>query len=287
MYSLSPSELEALRIFIDENLNNGFIRPSNSPHGAPILFVKKKSGELRLCVDYRGLNRISKKNRYPLPLLSDLLDTLKKARCYTKIDLRHTYHLVHIADGEEWKTTFRTCYGSFEWLVVPFGLTNAPATFQRFMNDIFHDLLDIWVVVYLDDILIYSEDMSQHRAHIKEVLRRLRANGLYAGAQKCEFHKDTVEYLGFILSPDGLHMAKDKVQSILDWPEPRKVKDVQSFLGFCNFYRRFIHGYSEITVPLTWLTRKHAPWNFTDSCRTAFNRLKEEFTHTPVLAPWA
>ena len=162
MYSLSPTELEALRVFIDENLSNGFIRPSNSPHRAPILFVKKKSRELWFCIDYCSLNRISKKDRYPLPLLSDLLDTLKKARVYTKIDLRHAYHLVRIADGEEWKTTFRTRYGSFEWLVVPFGLTNTPATFQRFMNDIFHDLLDVCVVVYLDDILIYSEDMSQH-----------------------------------------------------------------------------------------------------------------------------
>ena len=162
MYSLLPMELEALQVFIDENLGNSFIRPSNSPHRAPILFVKKKSGELWLCIDYRGLNRISKKDRYPLPLFSDLLNTLKKACMYTKIDLCHAYHLVHIADGEEWKTTFCTCYGSFEWLVVPFRLTNTPTTFQRFMNNIFHDLLDVCVVIYLDDILIYSEDMSQH-----------------------------------------------------------------------------------------------------------------------------
>ena len=286
MYSLSPSELEALRIFIDENVRSGFIKPSNSPHGAPILFVKKKDGSLRLCVDYRGLNKITKKDRYPLPLISDLLDTPRKARLYTKIDLRHAYHLVRVADGEEWKTTFRTRYGSFEWLVMPFGLSNAPAVFERFMNDIFSDLLDVCVIVYLDDILIYSDDMSQHKKHVKEVLRRLRQHGLYANAEKCEFHKDTVEYLGFILSPNGLLMSKEKVQTIIDWPEPRKVKDVQSFLGFANFYRRFIFGYSEITIPLTRLTRKNAPWNFDSNCRAAFEKLKEEFTHAPVLTHW-
>jgi len=286
MYSLSPTELEALRVFIEENVRNGFIRPSNSPHGAPILFVKKKDGSLRLCVDYRGLNRLTKKDRYPLPLLSDLLDTPRKARIFTKIDLRHAYHLVRVAEGDEWKTTFRTRYGSFEWLVVPFGLTNAPAVFQRFMNDIFSDMLDVTVIVYLDDILIYSDDIDKHKSDVKEVLRRLRKHGLYAAAQKCEFHKDTVEYLGFILSPDGLRMAENKVKTILDWPEPRKIKDVQSFLGFCNFYRRFIHGYSDIVIPLTRLTRKNTPWDFNKKCRDAFELLKEQFTHAPVLTQW-
>lgn len=237
MYSLSPSELEALRIFIDENVRSGFIKPSNSPHGAPILFVKKKDGSLHLCVDYRGLNKITKKDRYPLTLISDLLDTPWKARLYTKINLCHTYHLVRVADGKEWKTMFRTRYGSFEWLVMPFGLSNAPVVFQRFMNDIFSDLLDVCVIIYLDKILIYSDDMSQHKKHIKEVLWRLRQHGLYANAEKCEFHKDTMEYLGFILSPNGLLMSKEKVQTIIDWLEPHKVKDVQSFLGFVNFYR--------------------------------------------------
>ena len=200
---------------------------------------------------YHSLNRITKKDHYPLPLLSDLLDAPKKAQVFTKIDLHHAYHLVRIADGEEWKTTFRTCYGSFKWLVMPFSLTNTPAAFQRFMNDIFSDLLDVCVIIHLDDILIYSEDMSQHKAHVKEVLHRLWKNGLYAVALKCEFHKESVEYLGFILSTDGLCMAQDKVQTILDWLEPRKVKHVQSFLGFCNFYRRFIHSYSDIVIPLT------------------------------------
>ncbi|KAL7278114.1 hypothetical protein ACG7TL_008085 [Trametes sanguinea] len=171
IYSLSKVELDTLREYIDENLRSGFIRPSNSPCGAPVLFVKKKDGSLHLCMDYQGLNKITRKDRYPLPLVSDLLDTPRKARIYTKIDLRHAYNLVRIAPGDEWKTAFRTRYGSFEWLVMPFGLSNAPAAFQRFVNDIFSDLLDVCVVVYLDDILIYSDNPEQHREHIKEVLR--------------------------------------------------------------------------------------------------------------------
>ena len=162
IYSLSASEQEALKEFIEENLNTGFIRPTSSPHGAPVLFIKKKDGSLRLCVDFRRLNRISKKDHYPLPLISDLLDSPHKAQVYSKIDLRHAYHLVRIADGDEWKTAFRTRYESFEWSVMPFGLTNAPMAFQRFMNDIFSDLLDICVVIYLDDILIYLNNMSKH-----------------------------------------------------------------------------------------------------------------------------
>jgi hypothetical protein len=237
-------------------------------------------------VDYCGLNKITKKDRYPLPLISDLLDAPQKACTYTKIDLRHAYHLVRITEGEEWKTAFRTRYGSFEWLVMPFGLSNAPAAFQCFMNNIFGDLLDVCVIVYLDDILIYSDDMSQHKKHVKEVLRRLRKHGLYANARKCEFHRDSVEYLRYILTSDGLRMAKDKVQTILDWLELRKVKDIQSFLGFANFYCRFIYGYSEITTSLTCLMQKNAPWNFDSKCRAAFDKLKEEFTHAPLLTHW-
>jgi hypothetical protein len=163
MYSLSEKELSALRQFLDKNLNNVFVCPSTSSHGAPILFVKKKDGSLCLCVDFRGLNKVSKKDRYPLPLISDLLNSPGKARIYTKIHLWHAYHLVCICDGDEWKTTFRTKYGSFEWMVMPEGLSNAPRAFQRFMNDIFADMLDVCVVVYLDDILIYSSDKATHR----------------------------------------------------------------------------------------------------------------------------
>jgi hypothetical protein len=205
---------------------------------------------------------------------------------YTKIDLCYAYHLVCITEGEEWKTAFRTRYGSFEWLVMPFGLSNAPVAFQRFMNDIFGDLLNVCVIVHLDDILIYSDNMSQHKKHVKEVLCRLWKHGLYANARKCEFHRDSVEYLRYILTSDGLCMAKDKVQTILDWPEPRKVKDIQSFLGFANFYRQFIYSYSEITTPLTRLMWKNAPWNFDSKCCAAFDKLKEEFTHAPLLTHW-
>lgn len=167
VYSLSQVELAALRKFLDENLNSGLIRPSSSKHAAPVLFVKKKSGDLRLCVDFRGLNKITKKDRYPLPLISDLLDSPAKANIYTKIDLRGAYHLVRIAEGDEWKTAFRTRYGSFEWMVMPEGLTNAPAAFQRFVNSIFADMLDVCVIVYLDDILIYSDNPEQHREHVR------------------------------------------------------------------------------------------------------------------------
>ena len=286
LYSMSASEQESLRAFLDENIANGIICPSTSPLGAPVLFVKKKDGSLRLCVDFRALNKVTKKDRYSLPWISDLLDAPSRASVYTKLDLRHAYHLVRIAEGDEWKTAFRTRYGSFEWLVMPFGLTNAPAAFQRFINSVFSDLLDVCVIVYLDDVLIFSDSLAQHHKHVREVLRCLRANGLYANLGKCDFHLTSVEYLGYIISPIGLTMAPSKVQTILDWPEPRKVKDIQSFLGFANFYRRFIHNYSDIVVPLTRLTRKDVPWDFSDSCKAAFEHLKSCFVSAPVLTRW-
>jgi len=286
VYSLSQTELGALRTFIDKHLSYGFIQQSTSAHGAPVLFVRKKDGSLRLCVDYRGLNKISKKDRYPLPLISNLLDSPSKAKIYSKIDLHHAYHLVRIAEGDEWKTVFHTRYGSFEWNVMPFSLTNAPTAFQRFVNSILSNMLDVCVVIYLDNILIYSEDIESHQKHVREVLRRLRKHNLFAKPEKCEFHTTSTEYLGFCLSPNGLSMSADKVKAISDWPEPHKVKDIQSFLGFANFYRRFIFNYSDIVVPLTWLTRKNIPWNFGEDCCSTFNLLKKAFTSAPILTHW-
>jgi len=167
-----------------------------------------------------------------------------------------------------------------------FRLTNAPAAFQRFMNDVFSNLLDMCVVVYLDDILIYSDDIRQHRSHVKEVLKRLQKAELYAKAEKCEFHLDSIKYLGYVLSLSGLTMSDAKVKTIQEWPEPKKVKDIQSFLGFTNFYRRFIFNYSDIVIPLTCLTRKNTLWNFDDDCKIAFNTLKQAFTSAPILTHW-
>jgi len=183
-----------------------------------------------------------------------------------KIDLHSAYHLVQIVSGDEWKTAFHMHYGSYEWLVMPKGLTNALATFQQFVNSIFADMLDICVIVYLDDILIYAQDLTSHKNHVQEVLQHLHKHWFYAKPKKCEFHSTSMEYLGYLLSPDGLIMSNEKVQAIVAWPEPQKVKDIQSFLRFTNFYCRFIYNYSDIVVPLTWLTCKDVPWNFSDEC---------------------
>ena len=283
IYNMSTNELEALKSYIDEMLAKGFIRSSNSPAGAPVLFVKKKNGTLRLCVDYRALNKITIKNRYPLPLAGDLMDRLSSAKVYTKIDLRVGYNNVRIAEGHEWKTAFRTRYGSYEYLVMPFGLTNAPATFQSFMNDIFHSLLDVCVIVYLDDILIYSDNLEDHRIHVRKVLDILRKHNLHARPEKSSFHEDSIEYLGVIISPKGVAMDKGKVDVILAWPAPRNVKELQSFLGFANFYRRFIDNYSGIVKPLTSLLKKEVVFEWSEACENSFQVLKTAFTQAPVL----
>src|SRR5260221_711751 len=262
IYSLSPPELVALQEFLKEHTKSGFIRPSKSPWGSPVLFVKKKDGSLCLCMDFPALNRVTEKDRYPLPLISDLLMSPAPARIYSKIDLKHAYHLVRITEGDEPKTAFRTHYSSYEWRVMPFRLSNAPVAFQRFINEVLGDLMDVCMVGYLDDILVYSDSLEDHRNHVWEVLQHLCKAGLYTNLKKCKFHMDTVEYLGFILSPKGLQMDPTKVSAIQDWPEPRKVRDVQAFLGFANFYQTFIHDYLEMTRPLNHLCKKAIPWHF-------------------------
>src|SRR5699024_7240143 len=192
IYNLSEKELRVLREYIETALNKGWIRPSTSPAGAPIIFVPKKDGSLRLCVDYRGLNAITAKNRYPLPLVSEILDRLSSAKIYTKLDLRDAYHRIRIKEGCEWMTAFRTRYGHFEYTVMPFGLANAPATFQAYVNRALSDLLDVCCIVYLDDILIFSNSEEEHVCHVREVLARLRKFRLYIKASKCEFHTTRV-----------------------------------------------------------------------------------------------
>ena len=230
IYFVSQFKQKTLKEFIDENLNNGFICLTSSPHGALVLFLKKKDSSLQLCIDFPRLNRITKKDRYLLSLISNLLDSPHKARIYTKIDLWHADQIVYIAKEDKWKTVFQTCYGAFKWSVMPFKLTNAPAAFQHFMNDVFSDLLDVCIVVYLDNILIYSNDITQYQSYVKEILKRLWKVELYAKAEKYKFHLDSVEYLGYVLSLSGLTMSDAKVKTIQEWLEPKKVKDIQSFL---------------------------------------------------------
>jgi len=282
-------EVEALALweFLQEHLQKEFIWLSKSPARSAVLFVKKKDRSLQLCVDYQGLNKITKKDQYSLPLIPDLLDHLQSTKQFTKLNLQGAYNLVWIAEGNEWKTAFQTHYGSFEFLVMHFGLCNALATFQCYMNKIFADLLDICVVVYLDDILIYSTDPEKHDDNVWEVFWHLQEHKLFCKVEKCEFDTNMVEFLGFIISPARVHMDKSKVEVIKTWPTLHSMKDVQSFLGFANFYQRFIEGYSGIVLPLTQTTQKNVPWEWSDTCQNAFNTLKSVFTSALILHHWS
>lgn len=285
LHRQSLKEQEVLREYLQTALKKGYIRESKSPAGAPVLFVPKKDGTLRLCVDYRGLNAITVKNRYPLPLISETLDRLAGAKIFTQLDLRDAYHRIRIRQGDEWKTAFRTRYGHYEYLVMPFGLVNAPATFQSYINRALAGLLDTCCVAYLDDIVIYSNSVEEHKQHVRQVLERLRQWRLYCKLSKCAFSVDTISFLGYVISPEGISMEEDRVATIKDWPEPQSVKDIQSFIGFANFYRRFIQGFSAITKPLTDLTKGQEKKSFcmTPEARAAFQELKERFSSAPLL----
>ena len=289
IYALSAKELEVLREYLDSSLEKGWIRKSTSPAGAPILFVPKKDGGLRLCVDYRGLNKITLKNRHPLPLIQEMLDRISGAKKLTKLDLRNAYHRIRIKAGDEWKTAFRTRYGHYEYQVMPFGLANAPATFQAYINEALVGLVDIICVVYLDDILIYSADPEDHPNHVNQVLQRLREHGLYVKPSKCVFHTDEVEFLGFVVNTKGIVMEPSRVETIRDWPVPTTFREVQVFLGFANFYRRFVREYSKIARPLTSMLRgsvkgkKYGEFKWGKEQQKAFDQLRIAFTTAPVL----
>lgn len=251
-------------------------------------FVKKKDDtgkttKQRLVVDYRYLNNITVKDRYLIPLISNLTDQLSKAKFFTKMDLRYGYHLVRIADRDEWKTAFSTRHGQFEYKVMPLGLCNAPAVFQRMMNTIFYDLLDRGVIIYLDDILIYGETEEEVTQLTLEVLKRLREHKLFVKPGKCQVLVRKVEFLGIIVAEGMIEMDPGKLDAIKEWPAPTKVKEVQSFLGFCNFYRRFIPGYSKIARPLHELTRKEQKWEWLQKHHLAFQGVKDEFKVGKVL----
>ncbi|GBG78637.1 hypothetical protein CBR_g27863 [Chara braunii] len=265
-------------------VEKGWIWPSVSPYGSPALFVpKKKECTLKICIDYRGLNAIIVKNREPLPRIDDLLDRVQGCRYFSKIDLKSGYHQIAIRPEDQHKTAFQTSYGLYEFVVMPFGLCNAPGTFQHAMNRIFHDYLDKFIVVYLDDILVFSKTVEEHIAHLDKVLSLLRQHKFKINGEKCEFGHTRILYLGHEISAEGLKPDDAKVASIRDWPRPQSVTEMRSFLGMTGYYRTFVKNYSIVAAPLTDLTRLDTPWEWTDKCEAAFRHLKHALTHYEVL----
>ncbi|KAJ9520579.1 hypothetical protein QJQ45_007435 [Haematococcus lacustris] len=285
VYRMSQEELDELKRQLDELLAKGYIRPSTSPFGSAVLFVRKKDGSLRLCVDYRALNQLTIKNRYPLPRIDDLLDQLAGARVFSKIDLKSGYHQIRVAEADIHKTAFRTRYGHYEYTVMPFGLCNAPATFQRLMNDIFRPHLDQFVLVYLDDILIYSRSEAEHLEHLRTVLGLLRQHQLYANLSKCAFFLPSMDFLGHIISAAGIHPDPAKIRAMVEWPVPRNLNDLRSFLGSANYYRRLIHHHAHLILPLTNLLKAETPWSWGPEQQEAFERVKAALASNPVVRP--
>ncbi|WZZ87668.1 hypothetical protein YC2023_116247 [Brassica napus] len=282
-YRMAPAEMAELKKQLEELLDKGFIQPSSSPWGAPVLFVKKKDGSMRLCIDYRGLNRVTVKNKYPLPRIDELLDQLKGAKWFTKIDLASGYHQIPLEPNDIRKTAFRTRYGHYEFVVMPFGLTNAPAAFMKMMNSVFRDFLDEFVIIFIDDILIYSKDEESHRKHLRAVLERLREHKLYAKLSKCSFWQKSIGFLGHIVSDQGISVDPEKIRAIKDWPRPRSATEVRSFLGLAGYYRKFVKGFASLAQPMTRLTGKDVKFTWSEECEGCFSALKDMLTSAPVL----
>ncbi|GJX52233.1 putative reverse transcriptase domain-containing protein [Tanacetum coccineum] len=255
-YRLAPSEMQELSNQLQELTDRGFIRPSTSPWGAPVLFVKKKDGSFRMCIDYRELNKLTIKNRYPLPRIDDLFDQLQGSSVYSKIDLRSGYHQLRVREEDIPKTAFRTRYGHYEFQVMPFGLTNAPAVFMDLMNRVCKPYLDKFVIVFIDDILIYSRNEEEHASHLRIILELLRKEKLYAKFSKCDFWIHIVQFLGHLIDNQGLHVDPAKIEAVKNWTSPTTPTEVRQFLGLAGYYRRFIEGFSKIAKPLTKLTQK-------------------------------
>ncbi|CAI7868959.1 unnamed protein product [Closterium sp. NIES-53] len=254
-YRLSPTELADMKKQIEYLLDKGLIQPSTSPYVAPVLFTPKPDGSLRMCIDYRALNKQTIKNKYPIPRINDLLDQLRGATVFSKLDLRSGYWQIRMADNSIHKTAFRTQYVSYEYLVMPFGLTNAPATFQAEMNHILRPLLDECVVVYLDDILIYSRDMKQHIEHLRRVFEILQREKFYVKLSKSEFSLKKVQFLGHRVSAQGVHVDPKNIEAVRTWKTLENVKEIEQFLGFANYYNRFLPQYVKIATPLTNLLK--------------------------------
>ncbi|GJZ12155.1 putative reverse transcriptase domain-containing protein [Tanacetum coccineum] len=283
-YRLAPSEMKELAEQLQELTDKGFIRPSSSPWGAPVLFVKKKDGSFRMCIDYRELNKLTVKNRYPLPRIDDLFDQLQGSSIYSKIDLRSGYHQLRVREEDIPKTAFRTRYGHYEFQVMSFGLTNAPAVFMDLMNRVCKPYLDKFVIVFIDDILIYSKSKKEHEEHLRQILKLLKKEELYAKFSKCEFWISRVQFLGHVIDCRGIHVDPAKIESIKDWASPKTPTEIRQFLGLAGYYRRFIEGFSKIAKTMTKLTQKGVKFDWGDKQEAAFQLLKQKLCSAPILA---
>ncbi|KAL5594182.1 uncharacterized protein BROUX77_007529 [Berkeleyomyces rouxiae] len=286
LYSMSREELLLLRKTLYDLLDAGFIRASSAEGGAPVIFVKKPGGGLRFCVDYRALNSVTEKDGYPLPLINDTLRDIAAAKYVSKVDVISAFHRLRLKEGSEAYTAFRTHLSAYEWLVTPFGLTVAPAAFQRFINHVLSRWLGISCSAYLDDVVIYSSDSREHhRDLVRQIIRALGDAGLQLDWDKSEFESPSIKYLGFIVEPgSGIRADPDKVKAIQEWEAPTSVRGVRSFLGFANFYRCFVPEYSTIAAPLTRLTKKDQPFKWEDEQLRSFEALKKALVSAPLLA---
>ncbi|XP_031375623.1 uncharacterized protein LOC116190098 [Punica granatum] len=282
-YRCNPEEAKELQKQVDELLTKGYVRESMSPCSVPVLLVPKKDGTWRMCVDCRAVNKITVKYRYPIPRLDDMLDELHGSTIFSKIDLKSGYHQIRMKEGDEWKTAFKTKSGLYEWLVMPFGLTNAPSTFMRLMNHVLRAYIGKFVVVYFDDILIYSKTEHDHMNHLRCVLEVLRHEKLYANLKKCEFFLESVVFLGFVVSSKGVEVDEEKVKAIREWPTPTTIAEVRSFHGLAGFYRRFVRNFSTIAAPLTEIIKKEVGFRWGKEQENAFNTLKEKLSSAPLL----
>ena len=283
-YRMSSAELRELKAQLEELLSKGFIRPSTSSWGAPILLVKKKDGILQLCIDYRQLNWATICNQYPLPRIDELFDQLQGSRVHSKIDLRSGYHQLKVRENDVSKTAFRTRYGHYDFLVMSFELTNSPAAFMDLMNRVFSPYLDKFVIVFINDILVYSGSLEEHAEHLRTVLQILKERQLYAKFSKCQFWLDKVAFLGHVISTEGISVDPHKIEAIVNWKPPTNVFEVRSFLGLAGYYRKFVEGFSKIAAPLTKLTRKDVKYDWVNACQQSFEELKGRLTSAPILA---
>jgi hypothetical protein len=283
-YRMPLAELAELKKQLHELLDKGFIRPSTSPWGCPALFVKKKDESLRLCVDYRPLNAVTIKNKYPLPRIDLFFDQLVGAKVFSKIDLRSGYHQIKIRASDILKTAFSTRYGLYEYLVMSFGLTNAQTYFMYLMNSVFMPELDKFVVVFIDDILVYSKNEDKHAKHLHTLLQRLRDHHLYDKLSKCDFWQREIKFLGHTISQNGISVDPEKVREVMNWKPPTTVRQIRSFLGLAGYYRRFIPDFSRISKPMTELLKKGVKFEWSQKCEDAFHALRQHLMTAPVLA---